>query len=95
MGRARIKQLLKKDYTWREIAEEAETEHRAGYVDELAIAFLNGLSVLIAMLPIPTSMASLSSLSVLFFSEFTVLAVWDCIEGSEGSKRRGPELIHG
>ena len=95
MGHARIKHLFKKDYTWREIADEAKTEHRAGYVDELAIAFLDGLYVLITILPIPTSMASLSSLSVLFFSEFTVLAAWDCIEGSEDSKRCGPELIHG
>ena len=90
-NRTVIDERLYLERLWKRV----KTEHRADYVDELAIAVLDGLSVLIAMFPIPTSMASLSSSSLLFFSEFTVSSACDCIDGSEGSERRGPELIHG
>lgn len=65
-------------------------------------AFLDGEcksgleSELMAILPIPASMASLSSLSLCFWSEIAVSAtgLW-LEEGNDGSKRRGPALIHG
>lgn len=91
--------------------EEAHSEHRKSqhrkelYQDELLAAalraFLDGEcrsgleSELMAILPIPASMASLSSLSLFFWSEIVVSAVALLLEGIDGSKRRGPAFIHG
>lgn len=71
------------------------------YLDELLEATLEGLSLtcleseFMAMFPMPTSIASLSSFSLFFFSEMTLPASWFSSEGIDGSKRRGPALIHG